>query len=156
MAYLYSMTGSREASLDIFQNAAVAVIEKDDLGSIQDFRAWCKEVVRRQALNFLRTEQKHRFVCRSLEPELLNTISDIFVSGPSQASIGAEYESLSECFQQLDESQKRLIDLRYGNDFSFEQIARTVDSTAGAVQRSISRIRAALRSCVEGRLEMGS
>lgn len=156
MAYLYSMTGNREASLDIFQNAAVAIIEKDGLDSIRDFRAWSKEVVRRQALNFLRSEQRHRFNCRALEPELLDAISDVFVNGPGQASSGAEFESLSECFQELDESQKRLIDLRYGSDFSFEQIARTVDSTAGAVQRSIARIRAALRACVAGRLEMGS
>ena len=152
-AYLYSLTGNRDACLDIFQNAAVTIMENDELENIRNFRAWSKELVRRQALYFLRSEAQRKVSCRSLEPELLDAISDLFVSDPSESSIvGDESESLSKCFEQLNDSQKLLIDLRYGNNFSFQQIAAYIESTTGAVQRSLSRVRATLRHCVEKRL----
>ena len=52
MAYLMAITRDLDAAEEVFQNAAVVVAEKgagDE--EIHNFRAWAKEVVRRQALH---------------------------------------------------------------------------------------------------------
>ena len=50
MGYLYAMTRDAELAEEIYQNAAVVVIKKADQPEvIRNFRAWAKEVVRRQA-----------------------------------------------------------------------------------------------------------
>ena len=51
MAYLMAMVHDLDAAEEIFQNAAVVVIQHDVAEPIRDFRAWAKEVVRRQALH---------------------------------------------------------------------------------------------------------
>ena len=58
MGYLYAITRDVELSEEIYQNAAVVVIEKkNDPEKIRNFRAWAKEVVRRQALHALNARQ---------------------------------------------------------------------------------------------------
>ena len=75
MSYLMAITRDFDAAEEIFQNAAIVVMERSsDDEPIRDFRAWAKEVVRRQALRHLREQAKEQWV-RSLEPILLEQIS---------------------------------------------------------------------------------
>lgn len=153
MAYLYSLTGNRDACMDIFQNAAVAIMEQESLDQVKNFRAWSKEVVRRQALYFLRSEAGQKMRCRAIAPDLLEAISEVFVQEDSVES--AKANSMAHCFDKLPSDQRNLIDLRYGKNLSFQQVAEAVESTSGAVQRSISRIRNRLRQCVQRKLAEG-
>jgi RNA polymerase sigma-70 factor, ECF subfamily len=149
MGYLYLLTGNRDASLEVFQNAAVVVLEFDKLDEIENFRAWSREVVRRQALLYLRRESTQRKHCRTLAPELIDAVSEVFVSNRTHMR---EAQVFEDCFEKLSEDQKRMIDLRYGSGFGFDQIASTINSTAAAIQRSLSRIREQLRGCIQRRL----
>ncbi len=149
MGYLYLLTGSRDASLEVFQNAAVVVLEYAKLDEIENFRAWSREVVRRQALLYLRKESTQRKHCRTLAPELIDAVSEVFVSNPSNIR---EAQVFEDCFKKLTENQKRMIDLRYGSGFSFDRIAMIIHSSAAAIQRSLSRIREQLRGCIQRRL----
>ena len=55
MGYLYAITRDAELSEEIYQNAAVVVMEKAaQPETIRNLRAWAKEVVRRQALHAIR------------------------------------------------------------------------------------------------------
>ena len=74
MAYLMAITRSFDASEEIFQNAAVVIMEKTD-ASIDDFRAWSKEVVRRQALHYLRKQVQSEKKIKPIEPNLLEQIT---------------------------------------------------------------------------------
>ena len=57
MAYLIAITRDASAAEEIFQNAAVVVMEKSADGeTIREFRPWAKEIVRRQALNFMQKQ----------------------------------------------------------------------------------------------------
>lgn len=149
MGYLYLLTGNRDASMEVFQNAAVVVLEFERLDQIENFRAWSREVVRRQALLYLRQESSRRKHCRTLAPELLDAVSNVFVTNHLNMHEEAVFD---ECFEKLSEHQKRMVDLRYGNGFGFEQIASMIDSTAAAIQRSLSRIREQLRGCIQRRI----
>ncbi|MBL8794347.1 MAG: sigma-70 family RNA polymerase sigma factor [Planctomycetia bacterium] len=147
LAYLMAITRDYSAAEEVFQNAAVVIIEGATAGEpIRNFRAWAKEIVRRQALYYLRKQgqqAKHR---RPLDLDLFEAISDAFLEeddGP-----GVEVQALRRCLDKVPAPQRRMLAMRYEGRASFEQIAETVGTTAGAVQRALSRLRKALHDCV--------
>ena len=77
MAYIMAIVHDLHAAEEIFQNAAVVVIEHDTGEPIRDFRAWAKEIVRRQALRHVQREGRgSRY--QATEPDLLEQIDRVF------------------------------------------------------------------------------
>ena len=99
MAYLMAITRDLEAAQEIFQNAAVAVIEgPKDGGDIRDFEAWAKEVVRRQALYHLRQEGRAAQRVRAIEPALLDGITQAFMEDAADGDrLDHELSALRRC-----------------------------------------------------------
>jgi DNA-directed RNA polymerase specialized sigma24 family protein len=56
---------------------------EDDTETIQNFRAWAKEVVRRQALLAIRKREKSSKLTRAVSPELLDVVSTAFIEDDS-------------------------------------------------------------------------
>jgi RNA polymerase sigma-70 factor, ECF subfamily len=147
MGYLVAMTRDLDAAQEIFQNVAVSIMDRRGTEEIRDFRAWAKEVVRRQALLYLREKAPERV--RSMEPLLLEGISQAFVEDATSAETAkSELDALRRCLAGLPEKSRALIALRYEQRASFGQIAQSLASTEIAVQRALSRVRKALRDCV--------
>jgi RNA polymerase sigma-70 factor, ECF subfamily len=61
-------------------------------------------------------------------------------------------EALRKCVGALPAKSQRVLELRYVESRSLAEIAQLVGSTAGAIQRALSRIRACLANCVEQRI----
>ena len=155
MGYLYAMTHDAELAEEVYQNAAVVVIEKsDEPETIRNFRAWAKEVVRRQALHAIRAREVSRRHGRATSPELLEAISDAFTEDESEDSVVvSESKALQKCLDELPAEKRDLVAMRYESDASFEEISQKVDSTPTAVQRALSRVRKMLHTCVQRRLQ---
>jgi RNA polymerase sigma factor (sigma-70 family) len=155
MAYLMAMVRDLDAAEEIFQNAAVVVMQHADDSTaepIRDFRAWAKEIVRRQALHYLRAKGRAaRFA--PTEPELLEQIDRAFDEDDTDAGQRQrEIEALRECARRLPEIQQRMVAMRYEVRASFDTIGSAVGRTAAAVQRSLSRTRQMLHDCVQSKL----
>jgi RNA polymerase sigma-70 factor (ECF subfamily) len=155
MAYLMAMVRDLDAAEEIFQNAAVVVMQHADDSTaepIRDFRAWAKEIVRRQALHYLRAKGRAaRFA--PTEPELLEQIDRAFDEDDTDSGQRQrEIEALRECAQRLPEIQRRMVAMRYEVRASFDSIGAAVGRTAAAVQRSLSRTRQLLHDCVQSKL----
>lgn len=155
MAYLMAITRDFEASEEIFQNAAVVVMERsiEPNEPLRDFRAWAKEVVRRQAFAYLQAAERKRAKTVAMQPELLDQITSVFLDANDQ-TVPFEQESLAlrTCISEMEARQRQVLELRYGQQKSFAQIADIVDKTEAAVQRSVSRIRKRLYDCVQMKL----
>jgi RNA polymerase sigma-70 factor (ECF subfamily) len=157
MAYIMAIVHDLDAAEEIFQNAAVVVIQHDAAEPIHDFRAWAKEIVRRQALRHVRCEGRgSRYT--ATEPELLEQIDLVFDEsarddGADETLRQREIEALRECAGRLPERQRVMVAMRYERRASFDTISAAVGSTAGAVQRALSRTRRTLHDCVRHRLE---
>lgn len=153
MGYLMAMTRDFEAAEEIFQNAAIVVMEKAGQSEpIRDFRAWAKEVVRRQALHYLRTAGRQR--SRITDPKLLEQISASFLE--DETDDGArkrELRALRSCLESVQPPHRRMIALRYERRTSFEAIGAAMGRTAAAVQRAISRVRTSLHRCIRQQLK---
>lgn len=152
MGYLLALTRDLHAAEEIFQNAAVAVLEGAP-EPLLDFQAWSKEVVRRQALHYLRDRSRQAGIVRTLNPALLDGLTRAFMedaAGPDQGA--REREALTDCLKRLPGKSGEILALRYQKGRSFDEIAAAVRSTAAGVQRAISRLRKTLHDCVRLRL----
>lgn len=146
MGYLLALTRDLAAAEEIYQEAAVVVLERASDPAIADFLAWAKEVVRRQALRYLRERSRERAV----DPSLLDGLSQAFLEDRSEGE--RERDALRRCLDRLPPKSAELVALRYGERRSFEEIARAIRSTGAAVQRALSRLRRALHDCVRAGL----
>lgn len=155
MGYLVAMTRDLGAAEEIFQNVAVVVLERGARETIRDFQAWAKEIVRRQALYYLRERSQNRQ--RSMAPELMDGLS-LALETESWETEGAppERDALGQCLKILAPRSRRILALRYEKRQSFDQIGGLLGSSAQAVQRALSRIRQSLHDCVRTRLVAGS
>lgn len=152
MGYLVALTRDLQAAEEIFQNAAVVVMQGAP-EPLRDFQAWSKEVVRRQALHYLRDRSRRAGQQRPLDPVLLDSLGLAFQedpAGPDEAL--REREALADCLKKLPSKSGALLALRYQEKRSFGEIAQAVRSTAAGVQRALSRMRKTLHDCVRLRL----
>ena len=156
MGYLYAMTRDAEMAEEIYQNAAVVVIEKaDQPETIRNFRAWAKEVVRRQALHAIRARAAATRHGRATSLELLEAVSDVFVQDTSEDSVVRdEASALRQCLDGIPKDKRELVALRYERSSSFDEISKHTGSTPAAVQRALSRIRKLLHGCVQRRIQL--
>lgn len=153
MGYLVAITHDLAAAEEIFQNVAVVVLERGARESIRDFHAWAKEIVRRQALYYLRERSHATTRLRPVAPELLEGLSlslqeDLWEEGAGSA----EREALAECVKGLAPHSRKMMTLRFERRESFESIGESLGASAQAVQRALSRIRRVLQECVRTRL----
>lgn len=155
MAYLMAMVRDLDAAEEIFQNAAVVVMQHatgPDAEPIRDARAWGKEIVRRQALQYLRSKGRAARVA-AVEPELLVQIDRAFDDDATDpADRQRELDALRDCATRLPDVQRRMVAMRYEGRASFDAIGTAVGRTAAAVQRSLSRTRRMLHDCVQSKL----
>lgn len=155
MAYLMAIAHDLDAAEEIFQNAAVVVMQhagNPAADPIRDFRAWAKEIVRRQALHHLRTRARAGRTT-AIAPELLEQIDRAFDEDATDtADRQRELEALRECAALLPDVQRRMVSMRYEGRESFDAIGAVVGRTAAAVQRSLSRTRRMLHDCVQSKL----
>jgi RNA polymerase sigma factor (sigma-70 family) len=149
MGYLVAMTRRLDAAEEVFQNVAVVMQRKEGEIRPDDFYAWAKEVVRRQALLYLDERIRARARERPTDPTLLNAISRAFAGDPtSDEERRLESDALDACLRRLTARARRMVTMRYQGKSSFEAIADALKTTAAGVQRSISRARASLRECI--------
>lgn len=156
MGYLYAMTRDVELSEEVYQNAAVVVMEQSQKAeTIRNFRAWAKEVVRRQALHAMRARAVSAKHARAISPELLDAVSDAFVQDDSDDTVVRdEARALKRCLDDLPEEKRELVAMRYEGSSSFDEISEHVGSTPAAVQRALSRVRRMLHGCVQRRMRL--
>lgn len=153
MGTLMAILRDLDAASEVFQNAAVVILENPDKEDIRDFDAWAKEVVRRQAHQYLNERSRHRTRCRSLEAALQESLWQVLQEDrSSDDALAGERRQLQHCVQKLPGKWRDMMVLRYEKKSSFDEIGRSLGGTAAAVQRTLSRIRKALHDCVHHNL----
>jgi RNA polymerase sigma-70 factor (ECF subfamily) len=153
MGYLMAITRDLDAAEEIFQNVAVVVLREGEKEPIRDFQAWAKEIVRRQALYYLREKSHATTRIRPTEPSLLEGLALVLDESMLDEETGKlERKALRECVRKLPERSRQILVLRYEERRSFDSIARMIDSTESAVQRALSRVRKLLHDCVRSKL----
>ena len=94
---------------------------------------------------------------RAREGMRLKMYEDLLTTRMENAETAATHEehmkdALRACRKGLSESAEKILSLRYVQALGFQEIAGQVGRTIEATRQMLSRIRAALRECIEKRL----
>src|SRR5438477_3331745 len=108
LGYILSVVRDFHLAEDVFQDASLVILKKGlRLQDESDFPAWARKVVRFEALNALRKENKEPEL---LEPAMLGLLEKEWGkdTAPDQSRL-----ALRECIQHLPPKARRLIELAY-------------------------------------------
>src|SRR5689334_12045110 len=138
---------------DLFQETCRIILEKsDETGPIVDFRAWAKEIARRQVLQHYRTLRTRRTSTVPSE-EMAELVSDVYLKhSPAPEVLAEESAALRACLDQMPEKQRQLIRLRFLAGQGYDTIARAIQGSESAIRRMVARTRILLMECVRQRL----
>ncbi|MCX7818294.1 MAG: sigma-70 family RNA polymerase sigma factor [Kiritimatiellae bacterium] len=150
-AVVGSMVRDPHLREDIVQEVAMVLWRKfDEYDPSRPFGAWARGIAVRKVLQAWARQQR---LPSAMAPETMEAILAGFDQTESEAENWAEREAaLEHCIGKLPQRSQRLLDLRYREGLSLQAIAERLSSTLDAVNKALSRLRRALRECVEQRL----
>jgi RNA polymerase sigma-70 factor (ECF subfamily) len=139
---------NRQDVEDVWQDTNVLLLRKAaDFRPGTDFWAWSSQVARYQVLTHCKKLKRDRLV---FSDELLATLAEDL--GNRGAEIDDRRTALDACLTKLPAPQRQLLELRYGPKSSIEEIAVSLERSAGSIRQTLFRIREALLACIERRL----
>ncbi|PQO29023.1 sigma-70 family RNA polymerase sigma factor [Blastopirellula marina] len=146
--YIFSLLGERSQTADVLQETNLVLWRKfADYDSRRPFLPWAFSIARFQVLANLRDRKRDRIL---LDPELVETISS------EAESIATQFESIREalhrCLQRLSDSNRELIERRYFEALSLDEMAENSNSSAGAIKVALLRVRRQLAQCIQHRM----
>ena len=150
-AFILSRGVRPDSADDVLQNVASTLWEKyDSFEQGTNFEAWAFSVTRFEvARHFGKRKRDSRVLL--LDEETLESLEALEEEGHDDL-IEFQKGILMQCVEKLGTQSRRLIELRYGDGMPFEEVAKVVKRSAGAMRIQICRIRKWLRDCVSGQL----
>lgn len=154
-AVVGSMVRDPHLREDILQEVAMVLWRKfDEYDPSRSFGAWARGIAVRKVLQAWSRQQR---LPAAMAPDTMEAILNAFDNTEAEAQNWAEREAaLEHCIAGLPDKSKQLLELRYRKGWSLQAIADHVRSTLDAVNKALSRLRQALRECVERRLAEAS
>lgn len=147
-AFIYSLVRDPHGREDIVQEVSLVLWRKfEEYDRSRPFGAWARGIAAHKIL------QGRGQALRSaipFSPQAIQAVLDAFDQREESASPRAE--ALEECVAELPEKSRRLLVLRYERSLSLAEMAQQLESTLDAVHKALSRLRARLYECVQGRL----
>ncbi len=144
-AYVLSLVRNWQTAEELFQEVSLVVLQKGQQGeAVEQFLPWSREVARRMVLDHWKKSARSRVV---LGEAALDAVDRAFEERDREAAGVDLVASLRRCLEKLPEHLRRIVDLRYSESLSLDEIARRLARTAGAVQVALSRIRMKLHDC---------
>ena len=139
---------------DVAQEALVIAYERrDHFDDNLSFRNWVWGIARNCVLNDRRkTARRSRILNDNLTDILVSTSSacddPVEMTDLEQARLVA----LKECLSHIPEKSRELLRQRYEKNLKATDLAEALDMNAAAVRKSLERIRASVRKCMETRI----
>ena len=135
----YSYTRTQEDALDVVQESAYKAIR--DCNKVENpnyISTWIYRIVVNTSIDLLRKRQKNESIVGKLDEDV--SYEDSY-SNPD----------LNAALEQLDESEKTVIVLRYFEDLKLDDIARITDSNLNTVKARLYRGLKKLKDKMEGK-----
>jgi RNA polymerase sigma-70 factor (ECF subfamily) len=133
---------------DVFQETFLTVTAKaETFDPERDFLAWACGIAR------LKVREAGRRAARQWRPLSEEVLEALAASEPAADAEDQRLALLADCLQQLAPQSRRIVDLCYQQGHKPAEIAQLVQWSAKSVYVALSRARAALRLCVEGKLQ---
>ena len=134
---------------DILQETSLVLWQKFDQFRIgTDFVAWACRVAQLQVFKFYEKQGRSRL---RFDLETLESIAkETLAMGPL---LEARHQALAKCLDEMTARDRDLLQRRYANDASPQQIAEQVGRSIHAIYKALSRIHDGLLTCILGKLD---
>lgn len=147
--YLVTLLGSVHDARDVLQETNLVLWQKNgDFAEGSDFGAWARRCAYYQTLAFRRDRKRDRHL---FDDDLLAQ----FAAEESAPAYDDDERllALRDCLTRLPDGQQRLISNRYREEIPVRQLALDAGKKESAIKMALMRIRQALHSCIETKLQ---
>ncbi len=130
---------------DIVQEVSVILWRKHDQYDPNcSFLGWAFGIARFQVLSANRQSARSRLV---FDDDMVEKLADCYEE--SEPDLEKRRTVLDACMKGLPAKARALVDMRYGQAMCLETVAKNIGKSLTAVTAALSRIRTALRECVD-------
>lgn len=127
--FIQSKMRNQADAEDVMQKVFIKIHEsKHQYKNKFKFEQWVFVIARSQVLDFFRAQKRYNERIKNAEVLELNSI-----------------ESDLSVFNKLDESQRELLELKYIDDLSYQEISKLVNKSEVSLRKSLSRMISGLK-----------
>ncbi len=147
-AFIYSMLADAALADDVFQETNMVLWRKaGEYDFEREFLPWAFAIARNQVRAARQKTGRDRLL---FDDESVNRIADRMMQRAARHD--DRRTALSSCLDQLPAQQQELVDRRYQQNQSLDEIASDTRRTANTVAVTIHRLRQSLAKCIEQKL----
>lgn len=137
---------------DILQDVAVAVVDNNSRPPADaEFTPWAIGIARHKIADHFRRQKRQQII---MEERVLQSVADAFAQ--QNQAWTEEGHALELCLSNVKGEARHLLDLRYREGHSPQEMARNLGRSSEAIRAALLRVRKALRECIERRLGRAS
>src|SRR5262249_5843916 len=114
------------------------------------FIVWALSLAKWAVATHYRKLSREQRIFAAFSDELLDQLAEAMIE--QQPLVSAKQAALERCVEKLPEKSRHLVNLRYEQRASAEQIAAVLSSTVASVRVMLFRIRNLLADCIENDL----
>jgi RNA polymerase sigma-70 factor, ECF subfamily len=146
LAYINALLLNWNDAEDVFQETCIVLWQKfDEFQPGTNFTGWAIRIAQNKAMDFQKSRGRR---ARFFKPEL-QAVFMADVSAPVVDAAEDGIDALSNCMARLDDGDRRLVQLCYGDGLPVRDVAGQLGRTPQSVHNSLRRIRMALLDCIE-------
>ena len=147
--YVAALVPDPHAADDVVQEVAVALLRKfPEYDAARPFIAWAMGVAKMAILSHRRD---HARAAVRFGPEAIEALAEAWQELLPEADL--RRAALAECLRTIAGRARELLRLRYEEAVAPQDIAARLGMTPVAARVALVRVRAALQTCIERRLE---
>lgn len=149
-AYIRAIVRHPTLAEDTFSDVTLAIINSwHRYDPNRPFETWARGVARRVSLANLRKEAKQP--C-PLDEEVLELLGQELDAIGNEPALEQRKEALKNCVESLSPKHRQLIEFRYFENRSYQEISGLVGKTVGTLYVVFNRLHKLLSACIEHRL----
>ena len=150
VAYARSLLGNYAAAEDAVQDAMLVVVKKfDQFREGTSMLAWCRAIVRLEVLRMKQQHQRERSLTERLLDDAIDAAFDEFQTAQRRDDAQVWHEALERCLGRVPERGRSVLQARFVDELSYQQIGQRVGMTLEAVRKALFRLKKQVRLCVE-------
>ena len=142
--YILSKVRDKDIAEDIFQDVFIKIINSLKKGKYNEegkFIVWAMTITHNLIMDFFRKKKKNRFLKPTDDFDIFDVISDHSLNSEESLIKSQVIDDLNILINELPETQKEVLKLRYFSNMSFKEIADKCDIS---INTALGRMRYAL------------
>ncbi|MDF1852197.1 MAG: sigma-70 family RNA polymerase sigma factor [Verrucomicrobiales bacterium] len=143
--YIRALVGEEHAAKDVLQETNVTLLKKSrEFTPGSNFAAWSLRVAYFEVLTWRRSRGRERL---SFGDELVDSLAETVET--LSTGYEARLNALKTCLAQLPDRQRQVVERRYLQAESVQEIAKDLGFKANAASQLLFRARTNLQKCIE-------